>query len=112
MSMGRQEAFEIFKRDYSGNDELEDQKRYLKKNYSEAKLLGEQINTTRTKLSEQFLIHFSNEFFNKVFNQKDHLKYKSEHLYAKLEENNALDDEKQNAEYESIRKTMEYEKEK
>jgi kinesin family protein 6/9 len=51
MSMGRQEAFEIFKRDYSGNEEIEDQKRYLKKNYSEAKLLGEQINTTRTKLS-------------------------------------------------------------
>ena len=52
--MGRQEAFEIFKRDYSGNQEIEEQKRYLKSNYAEAKLLlGEQINTTRTKLSNQ-----------------------------------------------------------
>ena len=49
--MGRQEAFEIFKRDYAGNEEIDEQKRYLKKNYAEAKLLGEQINTTRTKLS-------------------------------------------------------------
>ena len=55
MSMGRQEAFEIFKRDYSENEELEDQKSYLKKNYTEAKLLGEQINTTRTKLSINIL---------------------------------------------------------
>jgi kinesin family protein 6/9 len=55
MSMGRQEAFEIFKRDYSGNEEIEDQKRYLKKNYTEAKILGEQINTTRTKLSAKNL---------------------------------------------------------
>lgn len=52
MSVGRQEAFEIFKRDYAGNIEIEDQKRFLKKSYGEAKMLGEVINTTRNKLSE------------------------------------------------------------
>ena len=52
MSVGRQEAFEIFKRDYQGNHEMEDQKRFLKKSYAEAKLLGEMINTSRNKLSK------------------------------------------------------------
>ena len=52
MSMGRQEAFEIFKRDYAGNEEIEDQKRFLKKSYVEAKFLGELINTSRAKLSK------------------------------------------------------------
>lgn len=51
MSLGRQEAYDIFKRDYTGNAEIEDQKRVLKKSYAEAKMLGEVINTTRNKLS-------------------------------------------------------------
>lgn len=49
--MGRQEAFEIFKRDYSRNREIDEQKSFLKKSYAEAKLLGELINTSRNKLS-------------------------------------------------------------
>jgi kinesin family protein 6/9 len=53
MSMGRQEAFEIFKRDYHGNSEIEEQKRFLKKSYAEAKMLGELINKTRNKLSKK-----------------------------------------------------------
>jgi kinesin family protein 6/9 len=51
MSIGRQEAFEIFKRDYQGNEDIEEQKKFLKKSYVEAKLLGELINSTRNKLS-------------------------------------------------------------
>ena len=58
MSMGKQEAFEIFKRDYSGNSEIEEQKKFLKNSYAEAKLLGEVINSARTKLSN-LLVHFS-----------------------------------------------------
>ena len=54
MSIGKQEAFEIFKRDYQGNVEIEEQKRFLKNSYAEAKLLGELINTTRNKLSKFF----------------------------------------------------------
>jgi hypothetical protein len=60
MSTGRQEAFEIFKRDYVGNHEIEEQKRFLKKSYAEAKMLGELINKGRSKLSnkkEGFLDH-------------------------------------------------------
>jgi hypothetical protein len=55
MSVGRQEAFEIFKRDYQGNHEIEDQKKFLKKTYAEAKMLGEIINTARNKLSKRVL---------------------------------------------------------
>lgn len=51
MSMGRQEAFEIFKRDYIRNSEIDEQKIFLKKSYTEAKQLGELINNTRNKLS-------------------------------------------------------------
>jgi kinesin family protein 6/9 len=56
--MGKQEAFEIFKRDYQGNVEIEEQKRFLKNSYAEAKLLGELINTTRNKLS---MFYFKNK---------------------------------------------------
>ena len=59
MSIGRQEAFEIFKRDYAGNSEIEDQKRYLKQSYIEAKSLGELISKHRDKLSKLIVeIHF------------------------------------------------------
>jgi len=91
MSMGKQEAFEIFKRDYQGNVEIEEQKRFLKNSYAEAKLLGELINTTRNKLNN--------------------LKSKSEQIYLKLEATNSLNDEKQTVEYDALHKTMEYEKE-
>lgn len=91
MSMGRTEAFEIFKRDYSGNLEIEEQKKYLKRSYTEAKGLGELINTTRAKLNQ--------------------IKSKSEQLYARLEANNQLNDDMQHPEMEALRKTMEFEKE-
>ena len=51
MSTGRQEAFEIFKRDYADNHIIDDQKLFLKKGYAEAKMLGEKINTSRNKIS-------------------------------------------------------------
>jgi kinesin family protein 6/9 len=51
MSTGRQEAFEIFKRDYADNNLIEDQKKFLKKGYAEAKTLGEKINISRNKIS-------------------------------------------------------------
>lgn len=58
MSLGRQEAFEIFKRDYVGNHEIEDQKKFLKKSYAEAKMLGELINTARAKLRNLNFLFF------------------------------------------------------
>lgn len=55
MSTGRQEAFEIFKRDYTQNSNIEDNKDALKAKYVEAKKLGEYVNKSRTKISK--LVH-------------------------------------------------------
>ena len=52
MSIGRQEAFEIFRRDYEHNDSIEDNKQVLKERYAEAKSLGEVVNKSRAKISE------------------------------------------------------------
>ena len=52
MSMGRQEAFEIFRRDYEHNQTIEENKHVLKLHYAEAKNLGENVNTSRVKISE------------------------------------------------------------
>lgn len=51
MSTGRQEAFEIFKRDYTQNSNIEDNKDALKAKYVEAKKLGEYVNKSRTKIN-------------------------------------------------------------
>lgn len=113
--MGKQEAFEIFKRDYQGNVEIEEQKRFLKNSYAEAKLLGELINTTRNKLSKfRSLLQSIDQLFEILFfsNNQDNLKSKSEQIYLKLEATNSLNDEKQTVEYDALHKTMEYEKEK
>ncbi|XP_075409911.1 kinesin-like protein KIF6 [Tenrec ecaudatus] len=50
MSLGRQEAFEIFKRDHADSITLEDNKQILKQRFSEAKALGESINEARSKI--------------------------------------------------------------
>ncbi|XP_058162660.1 kinesin-like protein KIF6 [Dasypus novemcinctus] len=50
MSLGRQEAFEIFKRDHADSVTIEDNKQILKQRYSEAKALGESINEARSKI--------------------------------------------------------------
>ncbi|XP_006860645.1 PREDICTED: kinesin-like protein KIF6 [Chrysochloris asiatica] len=50
MSLGRQEAFEIFKRDHADSITIEDNKQILKLRFSEAKALGECINEARSKI--------------------------------------------------------------
>uniref|UniRef100_A0A8C3W023 Kinesin family member 6 n=1 Tax=Catagonus wagneri TaxID=51154 RepID=A0A8C3W023_9CETA len=50
MSLGRQEAFEIFKRDHADSVTIEDNKQMLKQRFSEAKALGESINEARSKI--------------------------------------------------------------
>lgn len=52
MSTGRQEAFEIFKRDYEDNHLIDEQKMFLKRGYADAKTLGEKINLSRNKISK------------------------------------------------------------
>ncbi|XP_067420873.1 kinesin-like protein KIF6 isoform X2 [Emydura macquarii macquarii] len=51
MSLGRQEAFEIFKRDYVDTVTIEDNKQLLKQRFAEAKSLGEKINEVRNKIN-------------------------------------------------------------
>uniref|UniRef100_A0A3Q2I9Z4 Kinesin-like protein n=1 Tax=Equus caballus TaxID=9796 RepID=A0A3Q2I9Z4_HORSE len=50
MSLGRQEAFEIFKRDHADIVTIEDNKQTLKQRFYEAKALGESINEARSKI--------------------------------------------------------------
>lgn len=55
MSVGRQEAFEIFRRDYYNNPTIEENKQNLKQRYAEAKSLGEGVNKSRQKISKNLL---------------------------------------------------------
>ena len=50
--MGRQEAFDIFRRDYEHNATIEENKQSLKQRYSEAKSLGQHVNESRQKISK------------------------------------------------------------
>ncbi|KAK3576776.1 hypothetical protein CHS0354_014591 [Potamilus streckersoni] len=51
MSIGRQEAFEIFRRDYEHNDAIEENKQALKERYASAKALGEFVNRSRSQIN-------------------------------------------------------------
>lgn len=55
MSVGRQEAFEIFRRDYYNNLTIEENKHNLKQRYAEAKSLGEGVNKSRQRISKNLL---------------------------------------------------------
>lgn len=57
MSVGRQEAFEIFKRDYEQNVTIEEQKVDLKQRYAEAKGLGKEVNESRQRISTIFFVN-------------------------------------------------------
>ncbi|GCB62708.1 hypothetical protein scyTo_0004293 [Scyliorhinus torazame] len=52
MSLGRQEAFEIFRRDYADSVTIEDNKQLLKQRFIEAKSLGEKVNQSRNKINQ------------------------------------------------------------
>ncbi|XP_060710496.1 kinesin-like protein KIF6 [Hemiscyllium ocellatum] len=52
MSLGRQEAFEIFKRDCADSVTIEDNKQLLKLRFTEAKALGEKVNQSRNKINQ------------------------------------------------------------
>jgi len=52
MSVGRREAFEVYRRDYEHNDHtIDSNKRTLKQLTIEAKQLGEQLANSRNKIS-------------------------------------------------------------
>ncbi|XP_054251294.1 LOW QUALITY PROTEIN: kinesin-like protein KIF6 [Indicator indicator] len=51
MSLGCQEAFEVFKWDHADNITIEDNKQLLKQRIAEAKCLGEKLNEVRNKIN-------------------------------------------------------------
>ncbi|XP_010159725.1 PREDICTED: kinesin-like protein KIF6, partial [Eurypyga helias] len=51
MSLGCQEAFEVFKRDHADSITIEDNKHHLKQRFAEAKCLGEKLNEVRNKIN-------------------------------------------------------------
>ncbi|XP_009473367.1 PREDICTED: kinesin-like protein KIF6 [Nipponia nippon] len=51
MSLGCQEAFEVFKQDYADSITIEDSKQLLKQRFTEAKCLGEKLNQVRNKIN-------------------------------------------------------------
>jgi len=59
MSMGRREAYELFRHDYEHNDTIESNKRTLKRLCVEAKQLGEQLAESRNKISTFTILYLS-----------------------------------------------------
>ncbi|KAH9489527.1 Kinesin- protein 6 [Bulinus truncatus] len=51
MSLGRQEAFDIFMRDYRDREKIESNKQILKQRYGEAKAMGEKLNKSKQKMN-------------------------------------------------------------
>ncbi|XP_064014390.1 kinesin-like protein KIF6 [Pogoniulus pusillus] len=51
MSLGYQEAFELFKRNHADNITIDDNKQLLKQRFAEAKCLGEKLNEVRNKIN-------------------------------------------------------------
>lgn len=51
MSLGRQEAFDIFMRDYNEGQVIRENKAVLKQRYGQAKALGEKLNMAKQKIS-------------------------------------------------------------
>ncbi|XP_065488052.1 kinesin-like protein KIF6 [Caloenas nicobarica] len=51
MSLGCQEAFEVFKQDHADSITIEDNKELLKQRFAEAKCLGEKLNEVRSKIN-------------------------------------------------------------
>ncbi|NXN42152.1 KIF6 protein, partial [Rhinoptilus africanus] len=51
MSLGCQEAFEVFKQEHADRITIEDNKQLLKQRFAEAKCLGEKLNEVRNKIN-------------------------------------------------------------
>ncbi|NXV50172.1 KIF6 protein, partial [Uria aalge] len=51
MSLGCQEAFEVFKQEHADSITIEDNKQLLKQRFAEAKCLGEKLNEVRNKIN-------------------------------------------------------------
>uniref|UniRef100_A0A8C0ICU5 Kinesin-like protein n=1 Tax=Bubo bubo TaxID=30461 RepID=A0A8C0ICU5_BUBBB len=89
MSLGSQEAFEVFKRDHADSITIDDNNQLLKQRFAEAKCLGEKLNEVRNKISEYILIcntlSLSHISYKTMFNRLKELKVEIEHLQLLME---------------------------
>lgn len=102
MSLGCQEAFEVFKQDRADNITIEDNKQLLKQRFTEAKCLGEKLNEVRNKITvscpseepnmldpvEEKLrtqIEEEKKSYKTMFNRLKGLKVEIEHLQLLME---------------------------
>lgn len=69
MSAGRQEAFDHFRRDNPLNQKLEEHKRILKQRYTEAKILGEEINQCRNQISNKSMSYTNRLVYTFLFDR-------------------------------------------
>ncbi|XP_063187053.1 kinesin-like protein KIF6 [Chroicocephalus ridibundus] len=94
MSLGCQEAFEVFKQEHADSITIEDNKQLLKQRFAEAKCLGEQLNEVRNKIN-----HLKGEITQR------HIQRAALAVSSPSEELNTLDPVE-----EKLRKQMEEEK--
>ncbi|KAM6272190.1 kinesin-like protein KIF6 isoform 4-T4 [Spheniscus humboldti] len=102
MSLGCQEAFEVFKRDHADSITIEDHKQLLNQRFTEAKCLGEKLNEVRNKItisspSEELYtldpveeklrtqIEEEKKRYKTMFNRLKGLKVEIEHLQLLME---------------------------
>uniref|UniRef100_A0A8B9G3D5 Kinesin-like protein n=1 Tax=Amazona collaria TaxID=241587 RepID=A0A8B9G3D5_9PSIT len=79
MSLGCQEAFEVFKRDHADSVTTEDSKQLLRQRFAEAKCLGEKMNEVRNKISEYILTSLCSDMCWKTCNtvSSSHISYRT-----------------------------------
>ncbi|XP_063008088.1 kinesin-like protein KIF6 isoform X7 [Melospiza melodia melodia] len=86
MSLGCQEAFEIFKQDHADSITIEDNKQLLKQRFDEAKCLGEKLNEVRNKINhlkgkiiqrqiQRAALDFLPQYFYNSPCHKEHVKF-------------------------------------
>uniref|UniRef100_A0A8C3R5M6 Kinesin-like protein KIF6/9 C-terminal domain-containing protein n=1 Tax=Cyanoderma ruficeps TaxID=181631 RepID=A0A8C3R5M6_9PASS len=89
MSLGCQEAFEVFKRDHADSITIEDNKQLLKQRFDEAKCLGEKLNEVRNKINICWKIcnalSSSDISYKTVYSRFKGLKVEIEHLQLLME---------------------------
>uniref|UniRef100_A0A8C0B2Y5 Kinesin-like protein n=1 Tax=Buteo japonicus TaxID=224669 RepID=A0A8C0B2Y5_9AVES len=97
MSLGCQEAFEVFKQDHADSITIEDNKQVLKQKFAEAKCLGEKLNEVRIKISSiklcsdmywkicNNILSSSHISYKAMFNRVKGLKVEIEHLQLLIE---------------------------
>lgn len=63
MSVGRKEAFELFRRDHELHEKMENDKRQLKQFHAQARTLGDELKHSKAVLGKFFLMAKMQNYF-------------------------------------------------